>query len=48
MPHPSKIDQNKYLEFNQKLKKLLEDIDSITLEDFSNQIKDLRTSAQIL
>ena len=48
MPHPSKIDQNKYLEFNQKLKKLLEDIDSITLEDFSNQIKALRTSAQIL
>ena len=48
MPHPSKIDEKKYLDFYQKLKKLLEDIDSLTMQDFSDQIKNLRTVAQIL
>ena len=48
MPHPSKIDEKKYLDFYQKLKKLLEDIDSLTMQDFSDQIKNLRTAAQIL
>ena len=48
MPHPSKIEEGKYLGFYQKLKKLLEDIETVSQEDFTNQVKSLRTTAQIL
>ena len=48
MPHPSKIEEDKFLGFYQKLKKLLEDIETVSQEDFTNQVKSLRTTAQIL
>ena len=48
MPHPSKIEESKYLGFYQKLNKLLEDIETVSQETSQTKLEPKDYSSNIM